>query len=348
MKKIIQAENLFYNNYNMVNNELIDIIKNAFIEYYGEEFRGKIESVFLNLRIIYFSNNINQSIIDDRIKELNDSGLLGMELGYYSILKKKKKNESNKKIILMHNEICNGYCEYDEWIEENMISDGGSVQNSQKPTVYIQIEDDGIMYLQGLIHEINHSLMKDPLFIDEYGEIHYAKGIYECNDKVIFNELINEYITKRVMDIVTTRIDNKYNFINTEFGSWYIGIDILNSDLIKTIFSKFENIIKEAIVEGNPVKIKKILNNSSEKIFDQINDIYSKQLIEARINRKPGTWKNTILDRLNKVDSAEINERNNRFLEVIDESYQKYLKDEKELKEYVDELVKEGKARRIK
>ncbi len=47
-----------------------------------------------------------------------------LKLGFYNILSQKKKNDENKKIIIAHSDNCNGYCEYDEWIEKNLTSNG--------------------------------------------------------------------------------------------------------------------------------------------------------------------------------------------------------------------------------
>ena len=345
----LQIEEQFINNYKEAIKEIENIVKTSFIEYYGEEFKGKIENVFENLKIILIADNISQKTIDEKIKELENDNTKLMELGYYLNLNKKKKNEKNKKVILLYNERCEGHCEYDEWIEKYMEATGASIVNNESPIIYIRIKDNGTLELQGIIHEINHSIMKQALYVDEKSETHYIGGIYENDNEKMFNELINEYITKRILDKTIEKMNKKYEFIKHEFGSWYIGVDILNDSLIKEIFLKLEDLIKESIIKGIPAKIKHLLNDCPERIFDQINETYSRQLNEVYKPRSAGGRgvNIEIAEKAKEIDKIKLRERNEKVLKIVDMLYINYLKNEEEFKKNIDRLVEEGKARRV-
>lgn len=120
------AKNFFINEYDRIGLLLNDLIKKSFIDYYGKEYEFKINNIFSKIKIIFISENFKKNTIYTRMNNIyienNDTDNLNyfslLKLGFYNILSQKKKNDENKKIIIAHSDNCNGYCEYDEWIEK--------------------------------------------------------------------------------------------------------------------------------------------------------------------------------------------------------------------------------------
>ena len=346
------AKNFFINEYDRIGLLLNDLIKKSFIDYYGKEYEFKINYIFSRMKIIFISENLKKNIIYTQInniyRENNDSVNLDyfslLKLGFYNILIQQKKNDENKKIIIAHSENCNGFCEYDKWIEKNLISNGASIQNSVEPIIYIEVGNDGMINLHGLIHEINHLLMKEGLCYDEIGDFYYISGIYENKNEKMFNELINEYISKRIIDNIDSKFVSDYKFIKNDFGSWYIDLDKVNGNLIYQIFIFLEDLIKKSVISGNSILIKRILNDNAIKAFDYINKKYKDLFSELYV---PGKRKEIIEEKSKNIDKEKIRNRNEYIIEEIKKSYDNYLIYNNQIDDYVDELAKNGNAVKI-
>lgn len=346
------AKNFFINEYNRIDLFLNDLIKKSFIDYYGKEYEFKINNIFSKIKIIFISENFEKNTIYTRMNNIyienNDTDNLNyfslLKLGFYNILSQKKKNDENKKIVIAHSINCNGYCEYDEWIEKNLTSNGASVQNSVEPVIYIEVENDGMIHLHGLIHEINHLIMKEDLCYDEIGDFYKISGIYENKNEKMFNELINEYITKRIIDNIDSKLVSDYKFIKNDFGSWYIDLDKLNGNLIYQIFIFLEDLIKKSVISGDSILIKRILNDNAIKAFDYINKTYKDLFSELYV---PGKRKEIIEEKSKNIDKEKIRNRNEYIIEEIKKSYDNYLIYNNQINDYVDNLVTNGNAVKI-
>lgn len=346
------AKNFFINEYDRIGLLLNDLIKESFIDYYGKEYEFKINYIFSRMKIIFISENLKKNIIYTQInniyRENNDSVNLDyfslLKLGFYNILIQQKKNDENKKIIIAHSENCNGFCEYDEWIEKNLISNGASIQNSVEPIIYIEVRNDGMINLHGLIHEINHLLMKEGLCYDENGDFYNISGIYENKNEKMFNELINEYISKRVIDNIDSKLVSDYKLIENDFGSWYIELDKLNGNLIYQIFIFLEDLIKKSVISGDSILIKRILNDNAIKAFDYISKTYKDLFSELYV---PGKRREIMEEKFNNIDKEKIKNRNEYMMEEIRKSYDNYLIYNNQINDYVDKLMENGNAVKI-
>lgn len=346
------AKNFFINEYDRIGLLLNDLIKKSFIDYYGKEYEFKINNIFSKIKIIFISENFEKNTIYTRMNNIyienNDTDNLDyfslLKLGFYNILIQRKKNDENKKIIIAHSDNCNGYCEYDEWIEKNLTSNGASIQNSVEPVIYIEVGNDGKINLHGLIHEINHLLMKEGLCYDENGNFYNISGIYENKNEKMFNEIINEYISKRIIDNIGSKLVSEYKFIKNDFGSWYVDLDKLNGNLIYQIFIFLEDLIKKSVISGDSILIKRILNDNAIKAFDYINKTYKDLFSELYI---PGKRKEIIEEKSKDIDKEKIRNRNEYIIEEIKKSYDNYLIYNNQIDDYVDELAKNGNAVKI-
>lgn len=346
------AKNFFINEYDRIGLLLNDLIKKSFINYYGKEYEFKINYIFSRMKIIFISENLKKNIMYTQInniyRENNDSVNLDyfslLKLGFFNILIQQKKNDENKKIIIAHSENCNGYCEYDEWIEKNLISNGASIQNSVEPIIYIEVGNDGMINLHGLIHEINHLLMKEGLCYDEIGDFYYISGIYENKNEKMFNEIINEYISKRIIDNIDSKLVSDYKFIKNDFGSWYVDFDKVNGNLIYQIFIFLEDLIKKSVISGNSILIKRILNDNVIKAFDYINKKYKDLFSELYV---PGKRKEIMEEKFNNIDKEKIKNKNEYIMEEIRKSYDNYLIYNNQINDYVDKLMENGNAVKI-
>lgn len=346
------AKNFFINEYDRIDFFLNDLIKKSFIDYYGREYEFKINNIFSKIKIIFISENFEKNTIYTRMNNIyienNDTDNLDyfslLKLGFYNILSQKKKNDENKKIIIAHSDNCNGYCEYDEWIEKNLTSNGASIQNSVEPVIYIEVRNDGMINLHGLIHEINHLLMKEGLCYDENGNFYNISGIYENKNEKMFNEIINEYISKRIIDNIGLKLVSNYKFIKNDFGSWYVDLDKLNGNLIYQIFIFLEDLIKKSVISGDSILIKRILNDNAIKAFDYINKTYKGLFSELYV---PGKRKEIIEEKSKDIDKEKIRNRNEYIIEEIKKSYDNYLIYNNQIDDYVDELAKNGSAVKI-
>ena len=346
------AKNFFINEYDRIGLLLNDLIKKSFIDYYGKEYEFKINNIFSKIRIIFISENFEKNTIYTRMNNIyienNDTDNLDyfslLKLGFYNILSQKKKNDENKKIIIAHSDNCNGYCEYDEWIEKNLTSNGASIQNSVEPVIYIEVENDGMIRLHGLIHEINHLIMKEGLCYDENGDFYNISRIYENKNEKMFNEIINEYISKRIIDNMGSKLVSDYKFIKNDFGSWYVDLDKLNGNLIYQIFIFLEDLIKKSVISGDSILIKRILNDNAIKAFDYINKTYKYLFSELYV---PGKRKEVIEEKSKNIDEEKIRNRNEYIIEEIKKSYDNYLIYNNQINDYVDKLAKNGSAVKI-
>lgn len=346
------AKNFFINEYDQISLLLNDLIKKSFIDYYGKEYEFKINYIFSRMKIIFISENFKKNIIYTQVnniyRENNDSVNLDyfslLKLGFYNILIQQKKNDENKKIVIAHSDNCNGYCEYDEWIEKNLISNGASIQKSVEPIIYIEVGNDGMINLHGLIHEINHLLMKEGLCYDEIGDFYYISGIYENKNEKMFNEIINEYISKRVIDNIDSKLVPEYKFIKNDFGSWYIDLDKLNGNLIYQIFIFLEDLIKKSVISGDSILIKRILNDNAIKAFDYISKTYKDLFSELYV---PGKRREIIEEKSKNIDKEKIRNRNEYIIQEIKKSYDNYLIYNNQINDYVDKITENGNAVKI-
>lgn len=387
------TKNLFIKNLDNINDKVLKMIEESYVEYYGINSKSKISDIFNKLKLIYISDNINVIDLNGKIENLkielkkkidvlrqeyecfkdstyeeilfyiyndynlSDNNLIEIkeiliQLGFYYFLIDNKKNNNDKKVILYHNKNCeNNSCVYDEYIEKNLDANGGAIQNIEEFIAYIQINDDGSIHLQGLVHEIGHLLMKTALFVDEKNETQFIGGIYDIistSENKMINEVINEYISEEIMSAINNKYDINIYFLNSSFGSWYVDIDKINNGLIKKIYNLLKGEIKNNVISGNPSIIKKIINNFSPKTFDNINKIYF-ELLMSLINRKQIEFKTReeIVKEVKETVSLSNLIINEKCYQDVYKGYRKYLIDIQKEKEYVDELISNGKARKI-
>ena len=338
-------------------NNVVSNIKDAYIRYYGEKNRSKIERVFDNLRISFISDNYTRAEIRKQIKGIEEINLIDLndidtrkqilKAGMYNLIRIMQ-NDGCPSVLLYSTDTNNDYAE-DYFIEKNCYSSGCCLMDSERPQVYIRMNDDGTFNLHALIHEIGHALMKEELYIFD-DTLFYASGVYSdsYNDPKFINELINEYISEEILHM----IDKKYKYqmigINPEFGSVYVALDSLNNDLIKRIYLLLRDEIKDNIINGNCDLIKRIINADTDITFDQIAQLYSVTCNEMKDIGEQIDKPVVEVARLRRKYEREVNKPiTDKFYRNVVNGYKKYKEDITRQDKYIDELVSQGKARRI-
>lgn len=205
------SNNLLIDNYiklrdkNML--KVLETLRKAFTKYYGEENKGKIDSVIEDLIIVYVGTNIKQNELDNKIAEadsvlknsihsmiiksnhkvtvenlidyaLNDENPMTFKKQklkeelltyiYYLYLQKRKINETDLSVILDLNKGS---------LSEQLSLIGRSLGTATAGGAYPYTNHSSLMYLKmkkgkislhTLIHETNHLLQKEDIaFIEE-------------------------------------------------------------------------------------------------------------------------------------------------------------------------------------
>lgn len=358
MKTVVYSKT-FVDNCDFICTEVISAIKEAYIKYYGEQNKGKIERVFNNLRIAFICDNRRKSDIKDILENISSLDFDSMDEYmrrkmqiksgmYYSVCK--NRDFFLTKNVLVYSSDMKHYKEDNEIIK-SFPDEGCFVENSDNTLIYARLDHDGMLRLQTLVHEIGHALMKETLISYDDKEL-VVNGVYGGIGKKpskIINELINEYITKEVMDMLERKFNYRMLSIDLKFNSSYLNLDYLHNDLVKRIYDLLREEIRANMINGNCNMIKRIINASRASVFDLICREYDKsdkeildQTLDGRISSR------AVYNRIKEDNRKENFYLDECYFRKVKLGYEQYKRDVERQDAYIDKMVAQGKARRLK
>lgn len=374
-------------------NEVLHFIKEAYIEYFGEKYRGKIENVFNKLKIVIIADNYSKvdlykeiysikqkmakdiktiqkqkgiseeevlSIVKDAKRKTKDPKIISLRkdflrLGFCNRMLDKRINDNNKKVILHYFNCPSYYTPYDDLIV-NHDANAASVNQDNESIIYIPVDRGGLLNLSTIVHEIGHCVCSESLY-EENGNIHTISGIYENelltmnkedNDHKFINEVINECITYEIMDIIKTKHDFR-DIMSYDFRSIYLIVDSLYGDLIRRTYELLKKEIKENLITSNALVIKRIINAYNSDVFEVVNNRYNRTSDRIiAISDSTGKKLTEAAESIREEEQKENKSVVEKAFEFIKLGYKKFLEDRANQEKLIDQLVKEGKARRVK
>lgn len=381
---------LYTNIFECIMKDVLSKLREAFIEYYGEENIGRINNVFDKLTFIYITKNSETNILLDKkrkrkaeylslveqyieksvtnLKEIeiidyalsvrakNTKKLFDFRQKFikYSFLEyvcSKKKNEVNESIYLSSNK---------KMIDDELVTFSEKLINSGAyPDVladygyltFIKIQN-GQIPLHDLVHEINHHLQKESfyklVYDDGVEKTYTRKGITNDSQDMI-EELLNDYISKDVLNIYLKKFGDD-SYVSKRCESGYFVIDEVCGYPVKKIYELLLDVIRKNLINGNAGIVKEIINDCDKdnyKTLDKLFKIIKNDMEYKYKNSNIKVFSGEYLDTINDLRLEKINELVNVLLGSITKSCDNYFKYQINCDKYIDELVKDGKARRI-
>lgn len=308
----------------------------AFVKYYGEAHRYKIENLINNLTIIFASHNIGSISFKDMALKYKDSSL---KKEYYENLSNIKSNNNN--IIISYigdideklisevenydNKYALGYADMSSYAKSSLVTFGYGVD------------------VKTLIHEMNHLLTKDILAINrENDELIKSYGFNNEGDFVY--EVINDYMTLDIMSgfkelLPKDIIENP--LLTFRNSSGYTSLDDVLGNPIKEMYL-FKDIIKSSLINKDGSKIRNILGKEN---YDNINITLSKYYNALRnyINEHPNIAKKDVYSLISPKGRQNLA----HMKHVISNSFISYINYNEELSKKIDSLENEGTIRKM-
>lgn len=357
--KTVDYSKIFDDNCDYICTSVVDAIKDAYIKYYGEKNRGKIERVFNELRIVFICDNRRKSDIKDILYNISCLDFKSMD---EDTLRKKQiesgmyyKTFYNRNIfpyknVIVYSSDKKKHIEDDD-VEKRFVDEGCFIEKADKPIIYVRLDGNGILRLHALVHEIGHALMKETLI--SYNDIDIeVTGVYggiEKKPSRIINELINEYITKEIMDMIADKFDYKRLLIALNFSSSYINLDYIHNDLVKRIYELLRDEIRANMINGNCNLIKRVINANRFSVFELICRQYDKTEKDIIDRTLDGTLtRGSVYQRIKDDKRRENYYLDEGYYRKVKLGYEQYKRDLQKQEEYINKLVASGKARRLK
>lgn len=309
-----------------------EILKESFIEYFGEENRSLIESRFKEIVYIYYINWDIISFVCEKVpKEYQDNFKPYFEFRekrescYYSFIGDRifpdcfigtsDENvffyESIYAYILERLKLKNPYC---------------SLKNTYYGPKRLICFNLFVTDEKAIIHEINHSITKAwilRMFEDNMETIYAKSGLnYEDGiDDDVLEELITDKSSLKIYEIFKRRGGDLTSFL---MGGIYESAYEYNHYLVERFFEYFEDLLKIArIGENKNLLLKKVGKEGYRLLCEAINDCYVTDGKVTDKNQKRN------LKRINSiVDYMEEYAKSQEELSDDDiNSYYQYLRD---------------------
>jgi len=375
--------NLYINILESTMETVLTRLRYEFIKYYGKEYTDKINKIFDNLTFVYIGENKPKYVLLDDQEEYLDllydlrrkSNFSGSEIVNYALSPQVEINQKTfdfRKKFMSYAFSCWGYQKKKNRDNESIylgaskeINDKKIIdlaENSTQSGAYMEISDDydyltfikisnGQIPLHDLIHEINHHLTKESIYKitnnDESEEIYTTIGITD-DSKDLINELINEYVSKDILDSYDKiYFDDPY--VDKDFDSGYIMIDKLCGDPIKQIYELLLEVVKKNLINGNCVVIKKIINNDNKDNYYNLDVIFKILKKHMEIKKKNNIIKrmSEYPDTIDNIKKLELLDAINKLLNSIKKSCNNYFKYQNDCNMYIEELISSGKATKL-
>lgn len=308
----------------------------AFVKYYGEEHRYKIENLINNLTIIFASHNIGSASFKERALKYKDSSI---KKEYYENLSSIK-SDKNSIIISYVGEVPEKLrLEVENYDDKYALgyADIGSYDKSILVTFGYGID------VETLIHEMNHLLTKDILAINrENGELIKSYGFNNEGDFVY--EIINDYMTLDIMNDFKELLPKDIfgNLLLTfKTSSGYTNLDDVLGNPIKEMYL-FKDIIKSSLINKDGSKIRNILGKEN---YCNINITLSKYYNGLRnyINEYPNIAKNDASSLISQKGRQNLD----HMKHVISNCFISFINYNEELSKELDSLENEGTIRKM-
>ena len=364
---------------------VFEVLKVAFIRYYGEENSAKVNRVIDDLCICYIGNNRSSEKLFNKIardsewindiisllvvkegKELTAEDLIEYALGdkfqfiskdpvvndkildyIYSIyLYRKKINDTDLSVVLdtSSGSLSDVFTLLGRGLD-NMVAGLSCPCSDSLNLMYLRIKK-GKISLHTLIHEINHLLQKEDMALREEGDVISIFGVSNGHQDLV-NEVINEYVSKDIFDMFMALYDGDLTMFDTSFDSIYLNIDCMCNNIGLDIYYLLKDEIRSNLINGSAPKIEKIINSSNyNNLCSIFKEIY-KEMIEM-LGRNKGVKYSDYFSSLTADRKVFLKNEMDKLFKGVLESYFEYNIYEQRLSDYIDSLVSNGQAHRLK
>lgn len=276
-----------------------------------------------------------------------------IELSYSKLLQSKKINSISKNILLNMSKGCISK-ELEELFTEfvdDYTAGFSYAKTNHSALIAIRINKQGKIALHTLIHEINHQLQKEEIFKvinkDQTEQFFLVEGITN-NHKDLVNELINEYVTKDIMDIFNQKFSS--SLLDLKFTSGYLLIDQISGNVMKKVYTLLRKEIKERLINGNARTIRKLIDGENKENYQLLNIFYNKiksNILELKENETIKTFSEYV-NVLSENEKNRYVQFTNSIYQSIENNFFNYKRYEEDLKKKVSEMVEEGQTRKFK
>ena len=342
----------YLNTKNNVINRLRPLLIDAFVKFYGEDYRYKITKLITEVNIVSvarseLNNDIDRKLSNLRNKENNFDVELRTE--YYNALKNNKKN-SDSHYVFMTSTSCNNLEALQSEIKrQRVICSGWIIAKQDMPMIFIVGIKNNITTI---IHELNHLITEDILakkYDDEgnYIETVRTHGIHSKGfTPDLVYEIINELMTQKILEIFMSeyfgQLPLEYQqLITYHTNNKYLDLDKCSFDIVRSIYERMESIIKDRFITGSGSTIQKIIG---ELNYDELRMF----LLENKRNLDKYMLEHDDISKYVDGLSPKIVSEYQRIKSNIDNSYNEYLEYMVNLNGYVDTLVNNNKGKRVK
>lgn len=240
--------------------ELLPVLKEGFISFYGEEYQDRISNTIDSTRFVFIDKN-NHVCSDIKINDLNA-------------------NEQTK------------VNEYLKNIEETL---GGLIPNLLPPAIIYKISKP--LSLHALVHELNHALhlgigepskISNPAFI-----IHQFKpsiGFTGEKSDYIY-ELVNEYMSYDILKNICDRVPENDNIDISFDDRRYVYLDMIAEGKVRDLYRANKESLKDKLINfhGYEVPYEFGYNNYDKYLstYASIQKEYEKHYIPLIASGKP-------------------------------------------------------------
>ena len=364
---------------------VFEVLKVAFIRYYGEENSAKVNRVIDDLCICYIGNNRSSEKLFNKIardsewindiirllvvkegKELTAEDLIEYALGdkfqftskdpvvkdkildyIYSIyLYRRKINDTDLSVVLdtSSGSLSEVFTLLGRGLD-NMVDGLSCPCSDSLNLMYLRIKR-GKISLHTLIHEINHLLQKEDMALREEGDVISIFGVSNGHQDLV-NEVINEYVSKDIFDMFMALYDGDLTMFDTSFDGIYLNIDCMCNNIGLDIYYLLKDEIRSNLINGSAPKIAKIINSSNyNNLCSIFKEIY-KEMIEM-LGRGKGFKYSDYFSSLTADRKVFLKNEMDKLFKGVLESYFEYNIYEQRLSDYIDSLVSNGQAHRLK
>lgn len=342
----------YLNDKNKVIDSLRPLLIEAFVKFYGEDYRYKITKLITEVNVVSvarseLNNDIDRKLSNFRNREKNFDVNLGIE--YYNELKKNKKNSDSHYVFMTSTSSNNLENLQSEIKRQRAMCFGWIIAKQDMPVMFIVGVKNNITTI---IHELNHLITEDILakkYDDEgnYIETVRTHGIHSKGFKPdLVYEIINELMTQKILEIFMSRyfkeLPLEYQQLTTyHTNNKYLDLDRCSFDIVRDIYNKMESVIKNSFITGSGSTIQKIIG---ELNYDELRMF----LLENKRNLEKYMWDYDDVSKYIDGLSPKIVSEYQRIKSNIDKSYQEYLEYMVNLNSYVDGLVNDNKGKRVK
>ncbi len=355
-------------------------LKEAFVIHYGKKNRSRIENVFKELGIAYYSENFEQGELNDRTQKLNQEyneciknllqeapNITEEDLINYVKMSRDQKDISNK----LRNYMDKLYeLSYNKFLQKNKINETsnniflGFSRGSLNQTLEKFITDDTDRRTGGFsLPYINHSnfiAVKET----QKGKIKLHILAHEINHQLQYEKLakIQDLYGKEKI-LLSKDICSKHNDFVDELINDYSAIDVVN------IFCKYcYSPLLDLRVGSGYTKLDAFCGNTIKKVYELLRSEIKERLINGNVrtirNIIDGNGNTNNYRLLNEfylyVENEYLKQKDfseeqkaffrsytGKIFDSIQYNYNEYKKSEAELRDYVDRMIVEGKVKKL-